>query len=142
MAGKIQKLQEEINLMKEEVHVVQTTKPSWAIGTDAKLVELEDHSRRITCSCASCVSRVLRSLLPRALRALVFYMPHSLRALVPYLFHGLTCFVHYVLSCLTCLTYSCTSPTMSLAFFGIACAWSLTYICASCPKCSRASCAS
>ena len=31
--------------MKEELHV-QTTKPSWAIETDVKLVDLEDRSRR------------------------------------------------------------------------------------------------
>ena len=31
MGGKIQKL-EKINLMKEELHVIQTAKPSWALG--------------------------------------------------------------------------------------------------------------
>ena len=35
-----------INLMKEELHVIQTTKPSWSIETDAKLVDLKDWSRR------------------------------------------------------------------------------------------------
>ena len=42
MGDKIQKLEEKINLMKEEPHVIQTTKPSWAIKTDAKLIDLED----------------------------------------------------------------------------------------------------
>ena len=32
--------------MKEELHIIQTTKTSWAIETDAKLIDLEDHSRR------------------------------------------------------------------------------------------------
>ena len=32
--------------MKEELHVIQTTKPSWSIETDAKLVDLKDWSRR------------------------------------------------------------------------------------------------
>ena len=31
--------------MKEELHVIQTTKPSWAIETDAKLIDLEDPSQ-------------------------------------------------------------------------------------------------
>ena len=44
MADKIQKLEEKINLMKEDV--IQTTKPSWTIETDAKLIDLENHSRR------------------------------------------------------------------------------------------------
>ena len=35
-----------MNHMKEELHVFQTTKPSFAIETDAKLVDLEDRSRR------------------------------------------------------------------------------------------------
>ena len=42
MGDKIQKLEEKINLMKEEPHVIQTTKPSWVIKTDAKLIDLED----------------------------------------------------------------------------------------------------
>ena len=46
MGDKIQKLEEKINLMKEELHVIQTTKPSWAIETDAKLIDLEDRSRQ------------------------------------------------------------------------------------------------
>ena len=46
MGDKIQKLEEKINLMKEELHVIQTTKPSWAIETNSKLIGLEDHSRR------------------------------------------------------------------------------------------------
>ena len=46
MGDKVQKLEEEINHMKEELHVFQTTKPSFAIETDAKLVDLEDRSRR------------------------------------------------------------------------------------------------
>ena len=32
--------------MKEELHVIQTTKPSCMVETDAKLVHLQDHSRR------------------------------------------------------------------------------------------------
>ena len=28
--------------MKEELHVIQATKPSWTIETDSKLVDLED----------------------------------------------------------------------------------------------------
>ena len=32
--------------MKEELHVIQTTKPSWLTETDAKLVALEDRPRR------------------------------------------------------------------------------------------------
>ena len=43
---KIQKLEEKINLMKDELHVIQTTKPSWAIKIDTKLIDLEDRSRR------------------------------------------------------------------------------------------------
>ena len=45
MMGKVQRLKEETNLMKVKLHVTQTTKPSWAIEKDAKLVDLEDHSR-------------------------------------------------------------------------------------------------
>ena len=40
MGDKVQKLEEDINLRKEELHVIQTTQVSWAIKTDAKLVEL------------------------------------------------------------------------------------------------------
>ena len=47
MGDKIQKLKEEINLMNEELHV-QKKKPSWAIKTDTKLVELKDCSRQKT----------------------------------------------------------------------------------------------
>ena len=46
MRDKIQKLEEKINLMKEELHVIQKTKPSWAIETDTKLIDLEHRSRR------------------------------------------------------------------------------------------------
>ena len=46
MGDKIQKLEVKINLMKEELHVIQTRKPSWVIETDAKLIDLEDCSRR------------------------------------------------------------------------------------------------
>ena len=46
MGDKIQKLGEKINLMKEELHVTQTTKPSWVIETEAKLTDLEDRSRQ------------------------------------------------------------------------------------------------
>ena len=33
MGDKIQKLEQKLNLMKEELHVIQTTKPSWTIET-------------------------------------------------------------------------------------------------------------
>ena len=46
IGDKVQKLEEEMTHMKEELHVFQTTKPSFAIETDAKLVDLEDRSRR------------------------------------------------------------------------------------------------
>ena len=46
MDNKVQKIEEEIYLKKEELHVIQTTKPSWAIEIDAKLVDVEDHPRR------------------------------------------------------------------------------------------------
>ena len=46
MGDKVQKLEEVINQMKEELHAILTTKPSWEIETDAKLVDLEDRSRR------------------------------------------------------------------------------------------------
>ena len=39
ISKKVQKLEEEINLMKEELHVIQTTKLSWVMETDAKLVD-------------------------------------------------------------------------------------------------------
>ena len=45
MGNKFQKLKEE-NLMEEELHVTQRTEPSWAIETDAKLVDLEDRCKR------------------------------------------------------------------------------------------------
>ena len=32
--------------MKEDLHIIQTTKSLWSIETDAKLVDLEDHSRQ------------------------------------------------------------------------------------------------
>ena len=40
---KVQKLEEKINLMKEDV--IQATKPSWVIEKDAELIDLEDWSR-------------------------------------------------------------------------------------------------
>ena len=46
MGEKAQKPEEEINQMKEELHIIQTAKPSWTIEIDAKLVDLEDRSRR------------------------------------------------------------------------------------------------
>ena len=46
MDARVQKLEGEINLMKENLHVIQTRKPSWTIETDAKLVDLEDRSRQ------------------------------------------------------------------------------------------------
>ena len=46
MGDKVKKLEEKINLMKEELHVIQTTESSWAIETDAKLIDLEDRSRQ------------------------------------------------------------------------------------------------
>ena len=45
MGDKIQKLKERINQMKEELPVIQTIKPLWGIETDAKMIDLEDHSR-------------------------------------------------------------------------------------------------
>ena len=45
MGNKIQKLEEKINLMEKELHVIETTKPWWVIETDVKLIDLEDHSR-------------------------------------------------------------------------------------------------
>ena len=45
MGDKVQKLEEGLNLMKGELRIIQTTKPSWTIETDAKLPELEDRSR-------------------------------------------------------------------------------------------------
>ena len=41
MDDKVKKLEEEINLIKEELRVIQTTKPSWAIETDLKLVDMD-----------------------------------------------------------------------------------------------------
>lgn len=32
--------------MKQELHVIQKTKPSWAIKSETKLVDLEDHPRQ------------------------------------------------------------------------------------------------
>ena len=46
MGNKIQKLEEEQNLMMEELQFIQKTKQSWAIETEAILVDLEDRSRR------------------------------------------------------------------------------------------------
>ena len=46
MGDKIQKLEEKTNLMEKELHVIQATKPSWTIEKDAKLIDLEDRSRR------------------------------------------------------------------------------------------------
>ena len=46
IGDKVQKLEEEINLMKEELHVIQATKLSWVMETDAKLVDLKDRSRQ------------------------------------------------------------------------------------------------
>ena len=45
LGDKVQKLEQEINLMKKELHVIQTTKPSWEIEADAKLVDLDARSR-------------------------------------------------------------------------------------------------
>ena len=46
MDDKVQKHEEEINLMKEKLHIIQTTKPSLEIGIDAKLVDFEDRPRQ------------------------------------------------------------------------------------------------
>ena len=51
MDDKIQKLEENINLMEKELHIIQTTTPSWVIETDAKLIDLQDHSRRNNLRC-------------------------------------------------------------------------------------------
>ena len=45
VGDKIQNLEEKINLMEKELRVIQTTKPSWVIETNAKLIDLEDRSR-------------------------------------------------------------------------------------------------
>ena len=45
LGDKVQKLEQELNLMKKELHVIQTTKPSWEIEADAKLVDLDARSR-------------------------------------------------------------------------------------------------
>ena len=51
--GKFNKLNEKITTMernlfslKKDIEVIQTTKPSWAIEIENKLVDLEDRSRR------------------------------------------------------------------------------------------------
>ena len=51
--GKFSKLNEKITSMernlfslKKDIEVIQTTKPSWAIEIENKLVDLEDRSRR------------------------------------------------------------------------------------------------
>ena len=47
MDHKVQKLEEEINRMKQELLVIiQTTKPLWVIETDIKFVDFNDHFRR------------------------------------------------------------------------------------------------
>ena len=43
---KVQKLEEEINLQKKDLHIIQITKSLWSTETDAKLVNLEIHSRQ------------------------------------------------------------------------------------------------
>ena len=48
MGDKVQKPEEEINQIKEELHVIQTTKLSSAIETDVKLVDLEIAQDEIT----------------------------------------------------------------------------------------------
>ena len=46
MVNKVQRLDEEINIMKQELLACQTESPSWAIERDTKLVNLEDSSRQ------------------------------------------------------------------------------------------------
>ena len=46
MCDEIKKLEEKINLRKEELQVIHTTKPLRAIETDAKLIDMEDCFRR------------------------------------------------------------------------------------------------
>ena len=45
MGDKMQKPVEEINLMKQELHVIQKTKLLWATETDTKKVDFKDRSR-------------------------------------------------------------------------------------------------
>ena len=48
MGNKVQKPEEEKNQIMEELHVIQTTKPSSATEIDAKLVDLEIAQDEIT----------------------------------------------------------------------------------------------
>ena len=43
---KIQSLEKELSSTKEDVRVIQTTEPTWALEIRRKLVDLEDRSRR------------------------------------------------------------------------------------------------
>ena len=45
---KIQSLEKELSSTKEEVCVIQTTEPTWALEINRKIVDLEDRSRRNT----------------------------------------------------------------------------------------------
>ena len=43
---KVQSLEKELSSTKENVRVIQTTEPTWALEVRRKLVDLEDRSRR------------------------------------------------------------------------------------------------
>ena len=43
---KVQNLEKELSSTKEDVGVIQTTEPTWALEIRRKLVNLEDRSRR------------------------------------------------------------------------------------------------
>ena len=46
IGDKIQSLEKELILAKDEVGVIQTTKPTWELEIRRKLVDLKDRSRR------------------------------------------------------------------------------------------------
>ena len=43
---KVQNLEKELSSTKEDVGIIQTTEPTWALEIHRKLVDLEDRSRR------------------------------------------------------------------------------------------------
>ena len=43
---KISTMERNLSILKKDIEVIQTTKPSWAIENENKLLELEDRSRR------------------------------------------------------------------------------------------------
>ena len=42
---KIQRLEKELSSIKEDVRIIQTTEPAWALEIRRKIVDLEDSSR-------------------------------------------------------------------------------------------------